>query len=113
MVAQAEKLGEHHPDELSPVRHLDSGQLLQRQQVGEVVGHPGEIVHPVGIREELVPGLALADLFRGPVVVADIGVESGDGLAPEGQDKADQPVGADVVRADIQHVLRLLPAARP
>ena len=101
VVVEPEQLRQHDPDELGPVRHLDVGQGLHRQQVRQVVGHPGQVVHPVGVGDELVPGLALADLLHAPVVVADVGVQVDDLFPVQGHDEADEAVGAGVVRPDV------------
>ena len=70
---------------LGPLRHRDAGQGLHRHDIGQVVGRPGQVVHPVGVGDELVPGLAFADLFHPPVVVADVHVQPGDLFAVQGE----------------------------
>ncbi len=109
MVAQAEQLAEQHADALGARGHLDAGQLLHGHHIGQVVGRPGQIVHPVGVGDELVPGLAFADLFRRPMVVADLDVHVGDGFPVQTQHVADQTVGAHVVGSHIED--QVLPAA--
>ena len=68
-----EQLGEHDPDDLGPVRHVDAGQLLQRREVGQIVHHAAEVVDAVGVWDVGVPGLALAHLLGAAVVEADVG----------------------------------------
>jgi hypothetical protein len=52
-----------------------------------------------------VPGLALADLFHGPVVVADVRFHGSNFLAVERKDEADQPVSAGMMGADVEDEL--------
>ena len=81
------------------VGHLDAGQLLDRQDVGQVVHHPAEVVHAVGVGDVGVPGLALAHLLGAAVVEADVGHGVDDLLAVELQHDAEDAVGAGVLRA--------------
>ena len=39
VIADPEKLGEHHPDELSPIRYLDAGKGFHRQEIGKIIAH--------------------------------------------------------------------------
>ena len=109
MTGNAEQLAHHHSDHLGAVRHVDAGQLLHRQDVGQVVHHPAEVIDAVGVGNERVPRLALAHLLGAPVVKADLGQAVDDLLAVELQDDADDPVGAGMLRADVQeHEIRAL-----
>ncbi len=71
-------------------------------QVGQVVLHPGEVIDAVSIGDILVPVLPLADLLGTAVVIADVGIESDHLLPFELGDQAQHPVGAGVVRTDIE-----------
>ncbi len=70
--------------------------------VGQVVLHPGQVVDPVGVGDELVPVLAFADLLGAAVVVADIGLHIDDLFAVELEHAADNAVGAGVLRAEVE-----------
>ena len=73
VAGDAEHFRQHDADDLGPVRHLDPGHLFNRHHVGQVVHHAAEVIDPVGIGNERVPGLTLRHLFRTAVVVADVG----------------------------------------
>src|SRR5690606_21603915 len=98
-------------DHVDPLRHLDAGQLLDGQHIGQVVHHPGEVVDPVGIGDVAVPALALAHLFRAAVVVADLRYAVDDLRAIELQDDAEGAAGGWGVRAELRtHDARRLAA---
>ena len=77
VAGDAVALAEQHADELRPVRDLDAAELLHREDVGQVVGDPAEVVHAVGVRDVRVPALALGQLLLAAVVVADVGDAGG------------------------------------
>ena len=97
VVLDPEKLAEHHPDHFHPGRHLDAGQLLDRQHVGQVVHDPAEVVDPVGVGDVAVPALPLPHLFRCPMVVADVRHAIENFLAIQLQHEAEGTMGAGVV----------------
>ncbi len=72
MTVDAEHFRQHHPDKFDAIRHLDPGQLFDRQDIGQIVHDPTEILHSIGKGDVAVPGLALAHLFRTPMVITDI-----------------------------------------
>ena len=72
MAGDAEELGHHYAHHLGALRHVDACQLLDRQHVREVVHDPAQIVDPVGIGYECMPGLPFAYFLSAAVVVADI-----------------------------------------
>ena len=112
MRSDAEELGHHDADGLDPIRHLDAGELLDRQHVGQVIHHPAQIVDPVGVRDEAVPGLALGHLFRAPMMVADVGHRIDDLLAIELQHDSKRAVRGGMIRAEVQeHEVLFLVAA--
>jgi hypothetical protein len=107
----AEELAQHHPDDPRTGRHLDGGQPLHRQQVGEVVHDPAQVVDPVGVRDVGVPALALPHLLGAPVVEADLRHDVEDPLAVELEHQAQHAVGARVLGADVEEQeVRVLPA---
>ncbi len=81
MVAEAKELAEHHPDHLGALGDFDIGQRFDRQEIGQIIGRPGQIVDPRQIGNKLVPGLAFGDFFDSPVVIPDFQVQAGDFLA--------------------------------
>ena len=87
MADDAKELRQHHADDLRARRHLDAGQLLDGQAVGEIVHHAAEIVDAIGVRNVGVPRLALAHLFGAAVVEADVGYCVDDLFAIELQER--------------------------
>ena len=75
MADDAEQLGQHDADDLGAVGHLDAGQLLHGQDVGQVVHHAAEVVDAVGVGNVGVPGLPLAHLLGAAVVEADVAAQ--------------------------------------
>ena len=102
VITQPEKFAEHDPDHLGSLGHPDAGQLFHRHHVGQVIGSPGQVVHPIGVGNKLVPGLPLTDLFNRPVMVTDVYVQIGDFFAVQGDDIAYQPVRADVMGTHVK-----------
>ena len=110
MAGDAEYLRHHHPDRLDPVRHLDTRQLLNRQDIGKVVHHTAGVVDAVGIGNEAVPGLALGHLFRAPVVIANIRHAVDDLFAVQLKDYPECTVGRGMIRAQVEeHKLAAIP----
>ena len=59
---------------LDALRHLDLEHLLHGNDVSELAAHRRDIVHAVGIRNDLlVIGHVLAVLLEAPVEIADMG----------------------------------------
>ena len=64
--------------------------------------HAAEVVDAVGVGDVGVPGLALGHLLGAAVVVADVGDDVDDLLVAQADDDAERPVGAAVLRADVE-----------
>jgi len=111
VIVEPEEFTEHHPNALGPIRHPDSGKGFDGQEVGQIVGCSVHIIHPVGVWNELMPGLAFPDFFDTPVMIADVHVDIGYGFTVECQNKPHQAVCADMVGAQIQQ--QFLFAVRP
>ena len=112
MAGDAEELGHHHADYLGAVGHVDAGKLLHREDVGEIVHDPAQVVDAVRVRDEGVPGLPLPHLLRATVVEADLGQAVDDLLSVELQDDADDAVGAGMLGPHVEeHEVGALVAA--
>jgi hypothetical protein len=83
VVAHPRQLAGQHPDPLAAPRHLAAQQFLDCQHVGHVRENCRVVVQPVGVRDRLVPGPALALLLEAAVQVADLHVEIDDRLTVE------------------------------
>jgi len=102
MAGDAEQLGQHHPDDYCPVGDDDAAEPLHRIDIGQIVLHPGQVIDPVGVGDELVPVLSLGDLLRPTVVIADIQVHIDDLLPRQLEDAADNAVGAGVLGPEVE-----------
>ena len=76
-------------------------ELLDRADVGRVLQHRGQVVEPVGDRDELDIGAHLGELFDAAVQVAHIRLAVDDDLAVERDGQPQHAVGARVLRAHI------------
>ena len=99
---------------LRPVGHLDAGQLLHGQHVGEVVHHAAQVVDAVGVGDVGVPGLALAHLLGAAMVEADVAAPASTISSPSScSDDAQHAVRAGVLRAEVEeHEVEVLAALR-
>jgi hypothetical protein len=98
----AKQLRQHHANNLGARRYLDTGQHLDRREIGQVVQHAAQVVYAVGIRDVAVPGLALAHLLGSTMVEADFGNGVDDLLAIELQRDAQDSVRARVLGAHVE-----------
>ena len=113
MTDDPEQLGQHDADDLHAVRHLDPGQLLDRQDVGQVVHHPAEIIDAIGVGDVGVPGLTLAHFLGAAMVIADVGNGIDDVLAVELQHDPKHAVHARMIGAEVEeHELVCFAVAR-
>ena len=108
MAGDTEELGHHDADGVDPVRHLDPGELLDREHVRQVVHHAAEVVDTVGVRDEAVPGLALGHLLGTTVVVANVWHAVDDLFAVQLQDDTEGTVSRRVVRAQVEEHIVLV-----
>ena len=99
---EARQLVEQHAEPLRALGDLESEQLLDRQAVGQVVGHRAEIVDAVGERDDLLVELGLAGLLDAGVQIADVGRERDDGLAVDLEHQAQNAVRGRVLRAHVE-----------
>ena len=84
-------------------RDLDiADQLLHRQRVHQVVGQVGEVIHAIGERDHLLPGLDLAFLLDPGVQKTDVGNSRQDGLAIQLQHDAKHAVRRGMLRPHVE-----------
>ncbi len=106
MAGDPEEFGHHDADDIDLLRHLDAGELLDREHVRQVVHHAAEVVDTVGVRNVAVPGLTLAHLLGATVVVSDVRDAVDDLFTVQLQDDAERTVRRRVVRAEVEeHVV--------
>ena len=88
-------------DELAAVRHLDAAELLHRFDVGDVVAERRNVIHPAGVRHDVVPGALFGALFEAAVQVADLRNGVLDRLAFEFDQHAQGAVRHRMAGADV------------
>ena len=99
---EAGQLVEQHTQVLRAFGDLQPQQLLDRQAVGEVVGHRAEVVDAVGQRHDLLVELGLAGLLDAGVQIADVGHERDDGFAIDLEHQAKHAVRRRMLRAHVE-----------
>jgi len=105
MRRKARQLGADHADILAARRQLplQAQQFLDRQRVGDVVGHRRQVIQPVRVGNELGVGAILGDLLVAAVQVADLGPHPGNPLAVQFDHQAQHPVRGRVRRPHVQN----------
>ena len=96
------ELAHDHAQVLRARRHLDAEEALGGQREPEVVEQRRQVVHPVGERDALLPGVRLERLLEAGVQEADVGAALAHHLAVELEHQAQHAVRAGVLRAHVQ-----------
>jgi len=105
VVEQARDFGVHHADVLRAHRHVDAEQLLDRQAVGVLVGHHGDVVQPVHVGQRLDVGLAFGEFFGRAVQQADVRVGALYYLAVKLEHQAQHTVRRGVLWSKVERVV--------
>ena len=106
MGCDALQLAHDDADDLGAFRNFQSEHLLDGEHVAEVVGHGRDVVHAVGVVDEVLVSLVLAGLFEAAVQVAHVRVDVDDFFAFQLDDQTQHAVCAGMVRSHVDdHVL--------
>src|SRR5262249_38092102 len=88
------ELGNQNSNDLSLFRNLHAAQFFDGERVAEVHVHPGQVIHPVRIRDELDRQDIFADLLGTAVQIPEVRLHFGDNLAVRSQYQAQNAVRA-------------------
>ncbi len=99
-------------DRAAAFGHLEVEQLLDREHDADVRRQRREVVHPVGVGDELQVGAVLGDLLHAAVQVAEVRHALTDALAVELQHQPQHAVGRRVRRPHVDgHDIRIFRGA--
>ena len=101
VVQDAPNLGIQHPDQRTPARHLNPGQLFDGQTPCVFLVHRRHIIQTVEIRQVLQIRPAFHQLFGATVQQADMRIAALDNLAVQLKHQTQNPVCRRVLRAEV------------
>ena len=76
-------------------------QLLHAQRPAEIHIHPGQVIHPIGVRNLLARSQIFANLFRAAMQVAQVGRDFRYDLAVSPEDQPQHAVRAGMLRPHV------------
>src|SRR5262249_59721224 len=95
---------DNHANDVRLFRQLHPRQFFNRERVAEIHVHPGQVVHSVGVRDELNRSEVFADLLGAAVEISHVRNGLRDHLAVGPQHQPQHAVSAGVLRAHVhQH----------
>ena len=101
---EAVEFAQDHPDVFGPLRHGDADELLHRHAVALIEGQGVEVIHPAHVGQELMVVAVLGHVLVAPVAVADDRLGLGDVLTVHLQEHPQDPVGAGVLRTQVEGI---------
>lgn len=110
MVEDAGQFAEQGADVLGAVGDLDVEQLLDSKGKALLVGHHGDVVETVKVRESLQIRLVFDELLGTTVQQADVGVCADNFLAVDLEDKTQDTVGGGMLGTKVDGVVADLAA---
>ena len=105
VVQDSSKLAEQGSNPLATLRNLNVEELLHGKSEALFVGHHGDVVETVEVREGLKVGLVLDQLLGTTVQKTDVGIGSNDFLAIELQNQTQHTVGGGMLRTKVDGVV--------
>jgi hypothetical protein len=112
MVQDAGDFGKQGPDVFCANRNVNIQQLLDGQRKALLVGHHGDVVEAVEIRQRLEVGPVLDQLLGSAMQQANVRVGAHNLLAIELQDQSQHAVGGRVLRPKVHRVVSDFPLVR-
>lgn len=110
MVQDTSNLAKQGADVLGAVRNLDIEELLDSKSKALLVGHHGDVVETVKVRESLEIGLVLDQLFRATVQETDVGISANNLLAVDLKNQTQHTVGSGMLGTKVDGVVSDLAA---
>ena len=101
MTGNPEQFTHHDPDNLCPLRHLNTRQLFYRQQIRQVIVDPPEVINPVGVWNVGVPRLALGHFFGAAMMKTNIRYRIHNILTVQLKNYSENAVCARVLWSDV------------
>ena len=98
-------LGKHGADVFGADGHFYTQQFLNRQAIGLLVAHHGNVVQPIHIRQRLQIGFGFSQLFCATVQQADMRVGANDGFAFQLQNHAEYAVSGRMLWPEVDGVV--------
>src|SRR5262249_37726641 len=101
VAGNAVQLGDNDPNDLRLLRYLHAAELLDRHGVAKVHVHPRQVIHAVGVGDELDGQDVFADLLSAAVQIAEVRRDFRDHLTVGPQHQAEHAVRAGVLRSHV------------
>lgn len=105
MVKDTGDLSKQGSDELGSVGNLNVEELLDSKRETLLVGHHGDVVKSVEVRESLEVGLVLDQLLGTSVEETDVRISSDNLLAIELENQTQDTVGGGMLRTKVDRVV--------
>ena len=105
VVEDTGELAKQGTNVLGTLGNLDVEQLLDGQGEALFIGHHGDVVEPVEVRQGLNVGLVLAELLGTTVQQANVGIGADDFLAVELEDQTQHAVGGGMLWPEVHRVV--------
>ena len=102
MVGHPRDFTHNHADVLTAVGHLEVKKLFRRQREPNIINQRRDVVQPVGIRNNVVPGALLAHLLKTTMQIADFDIAVEDLLAIELEPKLNGAVRSGMGGSHLQ-----------
>lgn len=105
MVQDTGQLAEQGPDELGTLGNLNVQQLLNSKRETLLIGHHGDVIKTVEVRQSLEVGLVLDQLLSTTVQQTDVRVGANNFLAIELENQTQHTVSGGMLRTEVDGVV--------
>ena len=102
VAGDAEELRHHDANDFCSIRHFNTGHLLNRHDVGQVVHDTAQVINTIGVGDVGMPGLPFSHLFSAAMVVTDFRHSIDNHFSVELQHNTEHTVNGGMVRPKIE-----------